>query len=116
MDREDVFNYIKEKYHTKPAYLWEKYPFYAALRTASNKWYGIVMNVPKNKLGLEGTQEIDILVVKCYPEMIGGLRKSKGFLPAYHMNKEHWITIVLDEKMDKDKIKFLIDQSYELVN
>ena len=74
------------------------------------------MNVPKNKLGLNGTEEIDILVVKCYPEMIGSLRKSKGFLPAYHMNKEHWITIILDKTVDKEKIKFLIDQSYELVN
>ncbi len=46
--------------------------------------------------------------------MIGSLRLSKGFLPAYHMNKEHWITILLDGSVEREKIKQLIDLSYEL--
>ena len=38
---------------------------------------------------------------------------NKGFLKAYHMNKEHWVTIILNE-VDQNKIKELIDLSYDL--
>ena len=52
--------------------------------------------------------------MKNLPEMIGSLRKESGILPAYHMNKEHWITILLDGTVEKQKILDLIDISYEL--
>lgn len=114
MNREEIFEYVKEEYNTVPEHLWAKYPLDAVLRHSNNKWYGIIMNIPKERLGLEGKEEIDILDVKCPPEMIGGFRKEKGFFPAYHMNKEHWITILLDGSVESKKIKQLIDLSYEL--
>ena len=114
MNREEIFEYVKEEYNTVPEYCWDKYPLYAVLKHSNNKWYGIIMNISKEKLGLEGKQEIDILDVKCPPEMIGGFRQEKGFLPAYHMNKEHWITILLDGTVNEEKIKQLIDLSYGL--
>lgn len=114
MEREEVFQYVKEEYNTIQEYLWDRYPSYAVLKHSNNKWYGAIMNISKEKLGLDGKEEIDILVVKCPPEMIGSLRLSKGFLPAYHMNKEHWITILLDGSVKSEKIKQLIDLSYEL--
>ena len=46
--------------------------------------------------------------------MIGSLRKEKGILPAYHMNKEHWITVLLDGSVEKQKIYDLIEISYDL--
>lgn len=46
--------------------------------------------------------------------MIGGLRKEEGILPAYHMNKEHWITVLLDGTVEKEEICNLIDISFEL--
>jgi predicted DNA-binding protein (MmcQ/YjbR family) len=114
MNREEVFKYIKDKYNTNPAYLWEKYPFYAAFRHSNNKWFGIIMNVKKEKLGLNGKEEIDILNVKCPPELVGKLRLNKGITKAYHMNKEHWITILLDGSVNDKMIKDLIDWSYDL--
>ena len=30
------------------------------------------------------------------------------------MNKEHWNTIIIDEKVDKTLVKELIEQSYQL--
>lgn len=114
MNREEIFKYVEKEYNTIPEYLWDKYPLYAVLKHSNNKWYGIIMNVSKEKIGLEGTQEVDILDVKCPPELIGGFRKETGFLPAYHMNKENWITILLDKSVDKEKIKQLIDLSYEI--
>lgn len=114
LDREQIFQYVKEKYNTIPEYLWKKSPYHAVLRHTNSKWYGIIMKVSKEKLGLDGKEEIDILDIKCDPEMIGNLRLSTGFLPAYHMNKEHWITLILEENVEEEQIKQLIDLSYTL--
>lgn len=113
MDRQDIFDYVKKKYGTEPEFLWERYPSYAVLRYQDNgKWYGILMDVPKNKLGLSGTEAVDILDVKCEPAMIDLLRQSPGFLPGYHMNKNHWVSILLDGTVSEDKILDLLDMSF----
>ena len=36
------------------------------------------------------------------PLMIGPCATKPGVLPAYHMNKEHWITILLDSPLSRD--------------
>lgn len=74
------------------------------------------MHVPKNKLGLEGTQPVEVVNVKCDPLIIGSLRQSPGFLPAYHMNKEQWLTVLLDGTVSEKKILELIDWSYDLTD
>jgi len=115
MDRQQIFDYSKKKYGTTPEYLWARYPSYAVLRHQDNeKWYGIVMDVPKDKLGLQGTDVIDILDVKCDPVMIDMLRQSSGFLPGYHMNKTNWISILLDGTVSDDQILDLLDMSYQM--
>ena len=35
-------------------------------------------------------------------------------IPGWHQNKEHWNTIIIDEKVDGDLVKELIEQSYQL--
>ena len=72
------------------------------------------MNIPKSKLGLSSNLEVDIINVKCPPEIIGNLRLNEGYFKAYHMNKEHWVTIILDGTVSMKEIKNLIDISYEL--
>ena len=55
------------------------------------------------------------LNVKTKPEYSELLRNTYEYIiPAYHMNKEHWNTIIVDEKVDSDIVKELIVQSYEL--
>ncbi|MEI3542099.1 MAG: MmcQ/YjbR family DNA-binding protein [Acutalibacteraceae bacterium] len=114
-DRNEIFQYAKERFGTEPEYLWMKFPNYAVLRNSNNsKWYAAIMDVQKQKLGLKGKEYVDILDVKCDPIMIGSLLNSKGYLPAYHMNKSTWITILLDGSISKDEIFNLIDLSYEM--
>lgn len=72
------------------------------------------MKIPKNRLGEYSDKIVDIVNVKCDPIMLGSLLEEKGFYPAYHMNKEHWITICLDGSVDDEKILSLIDISYDL--
>ncbi len=115
MDREQLFEYTKSKYGTTPEYLWARYPSYAVLRHQDNeKWYGIVMDVPKNKLELQGTDVVDILDVKCNPVMIDILRQSPGFFPGYHMNKANWISILLDGTVSDEQILDLLDLSFQM--
>ena len=51
------------------------------------------MDVPKNKLGLQGEEMLEVVDFKCDPILIGTLREEPGFFPAYHMSKDSWITV-----------------------
>ncbi len=113
--REDLNNYISEKYNTPPDYPWIKYPGYTVYRHNSNKkWFAVMMNIPKSKLGLEGNDEIDVINLKCDPLMVGSLSLDEGIFPAYHMNKAYWISVLLDGSVDNDKLKWLLDLSFDL--
>jgi len=114
-DRETVQRFIEEQYGAEPEYLWAKYPEYAVFRRQDNrKWFAVLMNVPKKKLGLEGEEVVEILDLKCDPKLIGALRKNQGFLPAYHMSKENWITVLLDGSVSMEELEPLLDMSYGL--
>lgn len=115
LTREDIFKHVKEHYGTSPDYLWKKFPKYAALRhESSHKWYGLIMNVHLAKLGLDGDDEVDVLNLKCPPEMSENLRDGENILPGYHMHKEHWISIVLKRIDSIETIDDLIEQSFNL--
>lgn len=54
--------------------------------------------------------------LKCNPEEAQILRgMHKSIMPGYHMNKEHWNTIILDDSLPDELIYKLIDDSYALV-
>ena len=46
--------------------------------------------------------------------LVGSLRMKSGFLPVYHMNKNLWISIVLEGLENDGMIKNLIDWSYQV--
>lgn len=116
MKRQEIFDYTKKVYGTGPEYLWKQHPGYAVLRMRdTDKWYAVIMNVSRDKLGIEGEEELEILNVKCDPEMAGSLRQVQGFLPGYHMNKNNWISILLDGTVGEIKILDFLDRSYELI-
>ena len=107
---------IRDTYGTEPEFLWAKTPHHAAFRHWRNKkWFAALLwDVPRKTLGLPGAGQVDILDVKCDPRMIGSLLDGKGYLPGYHMNKEHWITLVLDGSVPLEQVCALIGLSYEL--
>ena len=115
IERKEIFTYVKEKFDTEPDYPWFKYPDYAVLRhEGDGKWYGIIMSVQRIKLGLKGKGNAEILDLKCEPALNSLLRSQQGILPAYHMNKKHWITIVLESSFPKEELYNLINMSYDL--
>lgn len=111
-----INNYIKNKYNCNPEFLWEKTPGCGVYRNKNNnKWFGIIMNIDKSKIDND-TGEVEIINVKLNPEIIKELIKQKGFYKAYHMNKNDWISIILNDTISDDKIYSLIDESYNLIN
>ena len=75
---------------------------------------GVVLEVSADKLGLPEAGIIDVLNVKSDPLLIGSLRGQDGYFPAYHMNKEKWLSIQLGKPELDDAIKDLLSLSYEL--
>lgn len=114
--RERITQYIQDTYGTEAEYLWADSPDSAVFRhPASRKWYAIIMGVLPERLGLLAGRTLDVMNVKCSTIMIGSLLSTKGFFPAYHMNKNHWISIVLDNSVSDDQIIPLLELSYDSV-
>jgi len=112
-----VIRSIKERYRTRPDHLWAKFPEYAVFRHQDNgKWYALFMNVQRKKLGLSGDGRVDVVNVKSRPEIVGSLRMKEGILPAYHMNKEHWLSVLLDTTVPEKLVSELISDSFELTS
>lgn len=115
VQRKDVFDFVSKRYSVKPDYPWKENTTYATLRHKDNeKWFGLVMDITPDKLGLDGDEKIDVLNVKVRKEFIGPLREKKGIYKAYHMDKDNWVTINLDEVKKMEEIQDLIAESYEL--
>lgn len=111
--RDKVFAYIKKKYKAAPEYPWGEDDG-AVLRHEDNrKWFALVMNIGRDKLGLAGEGRIDVVNLKIDDKTFKDvLMQDKGIFPAYHMNKEHWITVLLDGTVEQDRVCSLIDLSF----
>lgn len=115
MNRNEFINYVQTAYGVKGDNPWQKDPESTVFRHIGNrKWFAIVMRVKRSSLGLNGEELIDIVNFKCDKVMVGSALGNKGFYPAYHMNKENWITVALDESVPDEKLRMLVDMSYEL--
>lgn len=57
------------------------------------------------------------LSLKCDPELAKVLReKYESVMAGYHLNKKHWITVVLSGQLSWEEIQDLIRHSYLLVS
>ncbi|WP_044959607.1 MmcQ/YjbR family DNA-binding protein [Butyrivibrio sp. WCD2001] len=112
--KDKVFAYIKKKYKVLPEYPWRKYDSNAVFRHAdNNKWFALVMDVGRDKLGLAGSDSVAVINLKIEDMFFRDmLVKQDGIMPAYHMNKQHWITVLLDGTVPEKQIFDLLDASY----
>ena len=113
-DRKHITDYIKKKYGTKPEYLWKRYPDYAVFRHEdNNKWFALTAGVPASKLGLPGNAVVDVINLKIddlfFRDM---LVQDEGIFPGYHMNKQHWVSVLLDGTVSEQRVHSLIDMSF----
>ena len=114
MNTTKLITQITDHYSAEPEYLWKSSPDFAVFRHQNNrKWFAIFMPIEANKIGLNADTKIPVLNMKAKPEAIGSLRMIKGIYPAYHMNKEHWVSLNLAE-IDEALLFELIDESFDL--
>lgn len=115
LKRADIFRYVQEQYGIEPEYLWARLPGHAVLRRRDNrKWFALLMEVPRDKLGLNGIGMVDVMDVKCDPLLTGSLRRQLGVLPAYHMNKDRWVSVLLNGVVPRQEAIRLLGMSYIL--
>ena len=115
MTRQELFAYIEAEYNVTPDYPWLDSPEGAVFRHKHNrKWFALSMPIPRRYAYPGETGEVDAVNLKCDPVLSGMLRGEPGVLPAWHMSKVHWVTVLLDGSADDDRLKFLLHQSFEL--
>ena len=114
MDRFELERYILGTFPAISDRPWASDPDSQVFRHSSNrKWFALIMRIPRRRLGMPGDGMLDVVNLKCPPALNGSLRASPGFYPAYHMNKDNWITAALDGTAPDETIKALLDLSYD---
>ncbi len=113
MDKHSFLEYCRDTYGTSPDYPFDDLLETAVLRHSDNrKWFALVMKVSRRKFGFDSDEVIDVVNLKLPTEMFGSFGVADGVYPAYHMNKLHWISVLLPDASD-DLIEFLVNASYE---
>ena len=75
-------------------------------------WYALLMRISRNKFGFNSDEVIDVVNLKLPPEMFGSFGAPYGVYPAYHMNKRHWVSVLLPDAPE-DVMQFLVNVSFE---
>ena len=113
MTKQKFLEYCLDTYGTLPDYPFDEDFETAVLRHADNrKWYAIVMRVSRRKFSFDSDEIIDVVNLKLPAEMFGSFGASDGVYPAYHMNKLHWISVLLPDA-PFDVVQFLVNVSFE---
>lgn len=136
MDESELFEYVASTYGVQPEYLWARLPGAFVFRHRENrKWFCVGMEVERAKLGLpvEGWAAADdeddksnrtssasgvssgkvlLIDVKTGPIVGGSYLGQPGIMKAWHMNKNHWLGILLDGSASEQTVKELLDVSF----
>ena len=113
MNRQAFLDYCLDTYGTSADYPFDEDFETAVLRhTGSRKWYALVMRISRRKVGIDSDEMVDVVNLKLPLEMFGSFGAADGVYPAYHMNKLHWISVLLPDAAD-DLVEFLVNASYE---
>jgi predicted DNA-binding protein (MmcQ/YjbR family) len=113
MTKQSFLKYCLDTYGTVADYPFDEDFETAVFRHTDNrKWYAIVMRVSRRKFGFDNDEAIDVVNLKLPTEMFGSFGATDGVYPAYHMNKQHWISVLLPDAPD-EVLKFLVSVSFE---
>ena len=115
--KSQIVEHIKSEYGANPEYLWpDRSPDHAIFRHDDNKkWFTLVATISSKSLGLKEDKAIDIINLKFDKNQTYDFAETSDHIfPAYHMNKNNWITIWLDGTLPNGLIFELIKRSYVL--
>ena len=110
-----ILQHAREKYGDEAEYLWDDLPNAAVIRRKdSRKWYVLLMTIPAKKLGLSSTELVEIVDLRFDVDELPNKVDNVRFFRGYHMNKKHWITVLLDGSVPLNEILDCVDKSYAL--
>jgi len=113
--RSQVLDFILKQYKIHGDRPWRNDPDFVVVRHPDNKkWFGLIMPVPREKLNLSGSGNIDVINLKTDSVVIGSFKAQPGILPAWHMNKSTWCSVLLDGTVPISDVQFLIKVSFDL--
>ena len=106
MDKKEIIEFCLALPNTfEDAPFNDKYETIVMKHKDNKKWYAVIMKV-QNKIYLN---------VKTNPEYSELLRSAyKYIVPGYHMNKQHWNSIIMSDDVDVSLVQEMIKESYEL--
>ena len=114
MIRQELLVYCFDTFGTTADYPFERDFETAVLRHGDNRrWYAIVMKVSRRKFGFDSDEVIDVVNLKLPHIMSGSFSTQDGIHPAYHMNKQHWISALLPDVNDEMLVS-LVRISFEI--
>lgn len=112
----ELLDYVANQWGRDIEFLWARMPDDGVWRRGDNgKWFGGMFHVRENRVdSTAGDDVVEILDLRCDPDMLDFIVDRKNVFPGWHMNKRHWITIILDGRMKTAQIKKLLDASFEI--
>ncbi len=112
--KDELFAHIKKHFDIDPDYPFRDKDTVIFRHKDNRKWFAATIKVSREKLGLKGDEICDVVDLKCDPILSVFYRAIPGILPGYHMNKEHWITVLLDGSVERETLWELVKLSYDL--
>ena len=116
-----IMEKISQKYDVSPDFPWatgryKKYKNYGVFRHKdTKKWFALIMDVSWHSLLKNNNFEmVDIIDLKV--DFVWCFEGQTGIYPAHHMNHKYWISVVLNEEIEDEKIMILIDLSFNVTN
>ena len=113
--KEKYIAFLKEHFCAQPDFPWSDTPDFCVFRAENQKWFALIMKIKYKQLGLTGDEKVWVVNMKADADKIASLIDKKSVFPAWHMNKTHWITVLLTATTDFDRLCALTERSFELV-
>lgn len=111
----EIIEYARKKFGDEAEYLWERFPDNAVLRRSdTKKWYAVILTVPYRKFGIEREGTVEVIDMRMEPDELERTVDDKTCFRGWHMNKKHWVTMLLDGSAPLDEIIRRLNESYNL--
>jgi predicted DNA-binding protein (MmcQ/YjbR family) len=78
----------------------------------NRKWYGLIMAIAEKKLKGDSDEIVEVINLKIRPENRETYLSMDNIFPAYHMNKQNWISVILDSTVSDELLTHLVDESH----
>lgn len=110
-----AIQFVREQYGDELEFLWAKFSDNAVWRRKdTGKWYGLLLTVRGNKIGLDTSEILEIIDLRMLKDEAAGILSKNHYYPGWHMNKKSWYTLVLDDSISDEEICTRIRESYQL--